>query len=169
MVLVLKFISDTNEGNRLQFWPARTISNRGILGCVHVFDLVLLSGSKLNERYWLQLLFHFIVFISLVATFIGMSCFRCFRFYCDTFSYCTSTKTFALGFQKWLDNDWVFSGVFGRLYLVLSTRFLHGVNFSWIARLFIFFDDIKFCSTVSSVVFLVCSVKMFIFFNHRFL
>ena len=123
IVLVLKFSSDTNDGNRLQLWPARTTSNREFLGCVYVFELVLLYGSKLNEGYWLQLLFHFIVFISVVASFNGMSFFRCFRFYFDTFSYCTLTKTFALGFQKWLDNDWVFSGVFGRLYLVLSTRF----------------------------------------------
>ena len=169
MVLVLKFISDTNEGNRLQFWPARTISNRGILGCVHVFDLVLLSGSKLNERYWLQLLFHFIVFISLVATFIGMSCFRCFRFYCDTFSYCTSTKTFALGFQKWPDNDWVFSGVFWQI----IPRFVDTISawsefFTNCSFVYLFWRHQIF-STVSSVVILVCFMKMLVLFYHSIL
>ena len=47
------------------------------LRCIHVFDLVLKYGSDINEGNWLQLLFHFIVLIGIVASVIGMNVFSC--------------------------------------------------------------------------------------------
>ena len=150
-------------------WPARTRSICEIFGCVHVFDLVLLYVSKLNEGSCLQLLFYFIVLINVVASFIGMNFFRCFRFYFDIFSSCTLTKTFALGFQKWFDNDWVIFGVFWRI----IPQFVDTIS-AWseccmnCSFVYLFWRH-QISSTVSSVVFLVCSVTMFILFNNRFL
>ena len=45
------------------------------LRCIHVFALVLKYALDINEGYWLQLLFYFIVLISIVAFVIGMTFF----------------------------------------------------------------------------------------------
>ena len=63
------------------FWPAKTRKSLNILRCIHVIDLVLKYGPDINEGNWLQLLFYFIVLMSIVASVIGMSFFQlCFRF-----------------------------------------------------------------------------------------
>ena len=63
------------------FWPAKTRKSLKFLRCIHVIDLVLKYGSDINEGNWLQLLFYFIVLMSIVASVIGMSFFQlCFRF-----------------------------------------------------------------------------------------
>ena len=83
------------------------------LRCIHIFDLVLKYGSDINEGNWLQLLFYLIVLIGIVVSVIGMSFLQlCFRFYIEVFSYCTLTETFAIGFQKWFDHEWIDFGVF---------------------------------------------------------
>ena len=48
---------------------------KDFLRCIHVIDLVLKYGSDINEGNWLQLLFHFIVLMGIVASVIGMSFF----------------------------------------------------------------------------------------------
>ena len=45
--------------------------------CIHVIDLVLKHGSDINEGNLIQLLFYFIVLMSIVASVIGMSFFSC--------------------------------------------------------------------------------------------
>ena len=83
------------------------------LSCIHVFDLVLKYGSDINEGNWLQLLFCFIVLVGMVASVIGMSFFQlCFMFEIEAFSYCTLTETYAIGFQKPFDHEWIDYGVF---------------------------------------------------------
>ena len=56
-------------------WPAKTRKSSNFLRCIHVIDLVLKYGSDINEGNWLQLLFYFIVLMSVVASVIGMSFF----------------------------------------------------------------------------------------------
>ena len=83
------------------------------LRCIHVIDLVLKYGSDINERNWLQLLFYFIVLIGIVVSLIGMSFLQlCFRFQVEVFSYCTLTETYAIGFQKRFDHEWIDFTVF---------------------------------------------------------
>ena len=57
------------------FWPANTRKNLEILRCIHVLDLLLKYGSDINEGNWLQLLFHFIVLMGIVASVKRMSFF----------------------------------------------------------------------------------------------
>ena len=83
------------------------------LRCIHVFDLVLKYGSDINEGNWSQLLFYSFVLMGVVASVIEMSLFQlCFGFDIEVFSYCTLTETFAIGFQKCFDHEWIYSGVF---------------------------------------------------------
>ena len=87
--------------------------NLSFLRCIHVFDLVLKYVSDINEGNRLQLLFHNIVLIGVVDSVSEMSFFQlCFRFSIEVFSYCTLTETFALGFQKLFDHEWIEFGVF---------------------------------------------------------
>ena len=84
-----------------------------LLKCIHVFDLVLEYALDINEGNCLQLLFYFIVLMGVVASVIGICFFQqCFRFWIEVFSYCTLTETFAIGFQKWFDHEWIDFGVF---------------------------------------------------------
>ena len=81
--------------------------------CIHVFDLVLKYGSDINEGNWLQLLFYFIVLVGIVVSVFGMSFFSCVSgFRLKFFSFCTLTETFAIGFQKWFDHEWIDFGFF---------------------------------------------------------
>ena len=78
------------------------------LRCIQVIDLVLKYGSDINEGNWLQLLFYFTVLTGIVDSVIGMCFFQlCFRFWIEVFSYCSLTETFAIGFQKWFDHEWI--------------------------------------------------------------
>ena len=95
------------------FWPAKTRKSLNFLRCIYVIDLVLKYGSDINEGKWLQLLFYFIVLMGIVASVIGMRFFQlCFRFQIEFFAYCTFTETFAIGFQKLFDHEWIDFGVF---------------------------------------------------------
>ena len=80
--------------------------------CIHVIDLLLKYPSELNERNWLQLLFDFIVLMGIVASVIGMSFFSCGSDFIEFFSYCTLKETFAIGFQKWFEHEWIDFRVF---------------------------------------------------------
>ena len=83
------------------------------LRCLHVFDLVLKYGSDINEGNWLQILFYFFVIIGIVASVIWMSFFSAvFQVLDRSFSYCTLTETFAIGFQKWFGHEWIDFEVF---------------------------------------------------------
>ena len=57
------------------FWPAKIRKTLKFLKCIHVIDLELKYGSDINERNWLQLLLHFIVLNSVIASNIGKSFF----------------------------------------------------------------------------------------------
>ena len=56
----------------MYFWPATARKVLEFLRCIHVFDLVLKSGSDINEGNWLQVLFYLIVLIGIVASVIGI-------------------------------------------------------------------------------------------------
>ena len=78
----------------------------------------------INVGNWLQILFYLIVLMGIVAADIGIifvsyvSAFR-LRF----FSYCTLTETFAIGFQKWFDHEWIDFGFF-----LLENGFFHPLH-----------------------------------------
>ena len=117
------------------------------LRCIHVFYLVLKYVSDINEGIRLQFLFYVIVLIGAVDSVIGMSLFQlCFRFSIEVFSYCTLTGTFALGFQKFFDHEWIDfvflleNGFFSLTYYLYG---LKGLKSARISQLF-FFDDIIF-------------------------
>ena len=90
--------------------------------CIHVFDPVLKSGSDINEGNWLQLLFHFIVLMGLVASIIRMKFYMlCFMFQIEVFSYCTLTETYGIGFQKRFDHEGIDFGFFVEKWLLSLT------------------------------------------------
>ena len=144
--------------------------NLSFLRCIHVFDLVLKYVSDINEGNRLQLLFYVIVLIGVVDSVSEMSFFQlCFRFSIEVFSYCTLTETFALGFQKLFDHEWIDFGVF-----------------CWERASFVDFTSVwtEICKTFSIDVlfwrhqnfsmfslrgFLVCSLKMLVLFSHMIL
>ena len=55
------------------FGLRRLERNLTILRCINVFDLVLKYGSDIREGNWLQLLFHFVVLMVIVAFVFGMT------------------------------------------------------------------------------------------------
>ena len=59
------------------FWPAKTRKNLNFGRCIQVLDLVLKCCSDINEGIWIQHLFHFLVLVNVVASFIGESFFIC--------------------------------------------------------------------------------------------
>ena len=61
------------------FWPVNTRKKLNFLRGIHVFDLVLKYCSDISEGTWLQLLFHFIVLMNIVASINGMSFFSVFQ------------------------------------------------------------------------------------------
>ena len=73
-------------GNALaHWWPSprlkcisgwrRLEKTLNFLRCIHVFDLVLKSGSDINEGNWLQVLFYFIVLMAIVTMVFGIGFF----------------------------------------------------------------------------------------------
>ena len=100
---------------RLKFFSGlrRLEKTLNFLRCIHVIDLVFKYGSDINEGNLIQLLFYFIVLMGIVASVIWMSFFSCvLGFRLKFFSYCTLTETFAIGFQKWFDHEWIVFGSF---------------------------------------------------------
>ena len=61
----------------------------------------------------------------------------------EFFSYCTFTETFAIGFQKWFDHEWIDFEIFRWNLSFLLTSNLHGLKFAWIPQVCFPFDDIK--------------------------
>ena len=118
-----------------------------ILRCIHVNDLVLKYGSDINEGNLIQLLFYFIVLMGIVDSEIGMS-FLSFvsGFRLKFVSYCTLTETFAIGFQKRCDHDWIDFGVFfgkglfRRLHICMDWTLLELLNFCSFLTISNFFD-----------------------------
>ena len=120
------------------------------LRCIHVFDVVLKQALDINEGIWLQLFFHVIVLMGIVASVMGMSFIRlCFIIYIEVFSYCTLTETFAIGFQKWFDHEWIDFGVFCWKMAFSLTSYPYGLNSARVAQLLLFFDDINCCEADS--------------------
>ena len=113
------------------------------LRCIHVFDLVLKYGSDIHEVNWLQLLLFFLVFMGMVTAVIGFWFF--FMFSIEVFSYCTLTETFAIGFQKLFNHEWIDFGFFfvGKWFRSL-TSYLYGLKSARDAQLLFYFDDIIF-------------------------
>ena len=148
----------------------RLENNLNFLRCIHVIDLVLKYGSDLNEWNWLQVLLYFFVLTGVVASVIGMSFFQlCFRFWIEVFSYCTLTETFAIGFQKWFDHEWIDFGVF----CWKMASFVDFISvWTEICRnysIFILFWRHEIFSMFSLRGILVCSLKMLVLFSHRIL
>ena len=114
------------------------------LRCIDVIDLVLKYGSDINEENWLQLLFYFLywrleftplwewVFFSYVSGFkLKFSPKALLR------------KRLHLDSKNDLTTNGLVLGFLVRLYLNLSTSYLHGLKSAWTAHLLFFFDDIK--------------------------
>ena len=140
------------------------------LRCIHVFDLVLNYGSDINEGNWLQLLFYLIVLMGVVGSDIGMSLFSYVSgFRLKFFSYCTLTETFAIGFQKWFDHEWIDFGDF--CWQMASSVDLLSV---WIevcknCSIVVLFWRHQIFSMFSLRGILVCSLKMLVLFSHMIL
>ena len=98
----LKFFSGLRRPEKnLIFWDAYM----SLTWCSNMVDII--------EGNWLQLLFYLIVLMGVVASDIGMSFFSYVSgFRLKFFSYCTLTETFAIGFQKWFDHEWIVFGSF---------------------------------------------------------
>ena len=92
-----------------------------------------------------------------------------FRFYFEVLSYCSLTETFAIGFQKWLDHEWIDFGVFcwelASLVDFISVR----TEICKRCSIVILFWRHQIFSVFSLRGILVCSLKMFLTFSHRFL
>ena len=137
---------------------------------INVNDLVLKYCSDKNEGNWLQLLFHFIVLMAIVASVSGKSFFQlCFRFWIEVFSYCTLTETFAIGFQKWFDHERIDFGVFCSKmaslvdFVSVWTEICKNCSFS-----FLFWQH-QWFSIFRLRAILVCSLKMLVLFSRRIL
>ena len=152
----------------LCFWPAKTRKTLNFLRCTHVIDPVLKYGSDKNEGNWLQLLFYFIVLMSIVASVIGMSFFSA-MFQVLDWSFLVLTETFAIGFQKWFGHKWIDFGVF--CWKMASSVYLLSlwieickncsiVILFWRHRIFLIFS-------LRGI--LVCSLKMLVLLSHRIL
>ena len=128
------------------FWPAKTRSSLNFLRCIHVVDLVLKYGSDINEGNWLQLLFYFIVLMSIVASVIGMSFFfSCVSGFRLKFS-CIALlrKYLQLVSKSDLTTNGLILGFFVGKWLLSLTSCVCGVKSTRNAQLLFFFDDIKF-------------------------
>ena len=128
------------------FWPAKTRKN------LELFEMhtCLWPGAQIWFRHkWRKLV---------TASFLlhcigGYSCLRYWNEFISAvfhvldwiFSYCTLTEAYAIGFQKWFDNEWIDFGFFfvGK-WLLSSTSYLYGLKSARIAQLLFFFDDIIF-------------------------
>ena len=140
------------------------------LRCLLVIDLVLKYGSDIDEGNSIQLLFYFIMLVGIVVSVTGMSFFQvCSRFYIEVFSYCSLTETYAIGFPKWFDNEWIDFGFFVGKWLLSSTFYLYGLKSARIAELLLFFEDIKFFRCSVRGVFWSVLQKWLFFFRHMIL
>ena len=128
------------------FWPAKTRKSLNFLRCIHVVDLVLKYGSDINEGNWLQLLFYFIVLMSIVASVIGMSFFfSCVSGFRLKFS-CIALlrKYLQLVSKSDLTTNGLILGFFVGKWLLSLTSYLCGVKSARNGQLLFFFDDITF-------------------------
>ena len=115
------------------------------LRCIHFIDLVLKSGSDINEGNWLQLLFYFIVLMGIVASVIGMSFFSCGSGFILKFSRIALwRKRLQLDSNSDLTTNGLILGCFVGKWLLSSTSYLYGLKSARIAQLLFFFDDINF-------------------------
>ena len=116
------------------------------LRCMHVIDLVRKNGSDIKERNLIQLLFHFIVLMGIVASVIGMSFFSAafqvldwtflvFHFYGNVCNWIPKVI--------WPRPGYFWSFLVG-LWLVSSISWLHGLKSKWIAQLFFFLTTSNF-------------------------
>ena len=139
-----------------------------LLKCIHVFDLVLKYALDINEGNCLQLLFYFIVLMGVVASVIGICFFQqCFRFQNEVFSYCSLTETFANGFQKWFDHEWIDFWVFCWKMASFVDFTSVCTDICKIGSIVILFWRHQFFSIFRLKGFLVCSLKMLLLFSHR--
>ena len=124
-------------------WKEKCVSGLRRLGktlnflrCLQVIELVLKCGSDIIERNRLEIFFHFIILIGIVASVFRMSFLQqCFRFQFEIFSYCTLKVTFAIGFQKWIDLEWSdFGCFFVAEWLFCLTWYQYRVKFAGIAH-----------------------------------
>ena len=100
--------------SKICLWLATTSNSSNFVRWLHVLDLLLKCCSDINERHWIQRLFHHLVLVKKIALFIGISFFDLWvRFWFEVFSYCSVTETFALGFQIWLNHERIDSAIFG--------------------------------------------------------
>ena len=93
----------------------------------------------------------------------------CFRFQIEVFSYCTFTETFAVGFQKWFDDEWI-------VFLVFWWQMASVADFRSVwtkickeCSIVILFGRYQISSMFSLRGILVCSLKMLLLFSRRIL
>ena len=127
------------------FWPAKT---RKILEFFEMHTCLWPGAQKWFRHKWRKL-----VTASLFLHCIDWySCLRYwneffqlwFRFYIEVFSYCTFTETFAIGFHKWFDHEWIDFGVFCWEMASLVDFISVWTEICKNCSSFFFFDDIKF-------------------------
>ena len=127
------------------FWPAKTRKN------LELFEMQTCHWPV--AQIWFRHKWGKLVTASLLLGCIDWySCLRYwneffqlwFRFYIEVFSYCTLTETFAIGFQKWFEHEWIDFAFFVCKWLLSSTSYLYGLKSARIAQLLFFFGDINF-------------------------
>ena len=95
------------------FWPGKTRKN------LEVFEMhtYLWPGAQIWFRHKRKKLIAAFLLLHFIG---GYGCLRywneffqlCFMFSIEVFSYCALTETYAIGFQKWFDQQWIDFGVF---------------------------------------------------------
>ena len=152
------------------FWPAKTRKS------LELFEMhtCLWPGAQIWFRHkWRKL-----VTASVSLHFIGgYSCLRCwneffqrcFLFSIEVFSYCALTETYAIGFQKWFDHEWIDFGVFcWKLASFVDLICVWTEIFKKCSIVILFWRH-QFFSMFSLRGILVCSLKMPVLFSHRIL
>ena len=152
------------------FWPAKTRKN------LELFEMLtcLWPAAQIWFRHkWKKL----VTASLLVLYFVWYSCVRYWNEFFSavfhvldwSFSYCTLTEFFAIGFQKWFDHEWFDFGVF-------CWKMASFVDFISVwteicknCSIFILFWRHDIFSMFSLRGILVCSLKMLVLFSHRIL
>ena len=152
------------------FWPAKTRKSLNFLRCIYVIELVLKYGSDINEGNWLQLLFHLIVLMGIVASAIGLSFFSYVSGFRLKFSRTALwRKRLQLDSKSDLTTNGLILGFFVGKWLLSLTSYRYGVKYARNAQLFFFFWRHQIFSMFSLRGILVCSFKMFVLLSHRIL
>ena len=146
------------------FWPGKTRKS------LEVFEMhtYLWPGAQIWFRHKRKKLIAAFLLLHFIG---GHSCLRywneffqlCFMFSIEVFSYCALTETYAIGFQKWFDHEWIDFGVFCWKLASFVDLICVWTGICKKSSIVILFWRHQFFSMFSLRGILVCSLKMLVF------